>query len=497
MRLKTAATIMWLVLLSSLPPFLYARPLMNPQELRSRDGLLDVYLVAEQAEVMFDDNIMVSLMTWNGSYVPPTLRLLPGDGFRLTIVNRLTETTNVHFHGLVVSPNLPADDSLYQLPAAKSPASGSSFTYTFRIPSDHAPGLYFYHSHSSNSEMQVFQGLSGLIVIEGLLSPFSVDLQQIREQFFSLKDLQIQNGTIPKEIDLTVSTIRTINGIMNPTVTIRPNELQFWRIANVGADILYKLHVSNVTMFEVARDGRLLNQPVALMSEEGYFLGPGSRAEFLVIGPPVGVYMLRSLAIQNGDHGPSYPEVDLAVISSEGNIVTSPPSVPDVSQFPTIIDLRLSKLSTKRVIEYTMVNSSGSMSMTTSSGTSMNAITTATTATSVATRITSTKATTSATSSSMTTTGMAMGRMRRQNDVSMMTMSGGSSSSDYWMINDRMYDPNRIDVTVSLGSTELWIIRNCDEEYHVRGTVFEIFATLTSHATELSYPPSRISSCVY
>jgi len=318
--------------------------------------------------------------------------------------------------------------------------------------------------------MQVFQGLSGLIVIEGLLSPFSVDLQQIREQFFALKDLQIQNGTIPKEIDLAVSTIRTINGIVNPTVTIRPNEVQFWRIANVGADILYKLYVSNVTMFEVARDGRLLNQPVALLSE-GYLLGPGSRAEFLVIGPPVGVYKLRSLAIQNGEHGPSYPEVDLAVISSEGNIVSSTPSVPDVSQFPTIIDLRLSKLSTKRIIEYTMVNSTGSMSMTSdssTSGTSMKAITSSTTTTSMATRITSTTATTSATSSSMTMTGMTMGRMRRQNDASMITMSDGSSSSDYWMINDRMYDPNRIDVTVSLGSTELWIIRNCDEEYHVR-----------------------------
>lgn len=76
----------------------------NPPEVSAAaNGVLDIVLVANYSTVPFEtmtgQQQQVSLMLWNGSYIPPTLRLKPGETLQLTISNRFNETTNVHFHG--------------------------------------------------------------------------------------------------------------------------------------------------------------------------------------------------------------------------------------------------------------------------------------------------------------------------------------------------------------------------------------------------------------
>ena len=65
--------------------------------------------------------------------------------------------TNLHFHGLHVSPRAPGDDVLTMMAMP-----GESLHYTVDIPADQPPGLYWYHTHPhGESYQQDLDGMSG------------------------------------------------------------------------------------------------------------------------------------------------------------------------------------------------------------------------------------------------------------------------------------------------------------------------------------------------
>jgi FtsP/CotA-like multicopper oxidase with cupredoxin domain len=88
-------------------------------------------------------------------------------------------TTNLHVHGLVVSPR-PCHDEVIRstiypanwggLVSKPLPcqAASNELTYTYDIPPDHPEGLYWYHTHRhGQAEAATMLGLVGAIVIEG------------------------------------------------------------------------------------------------------------------------------------------------------------------------------------------------------------------------------------------------------------------------------------------------------------------------------------------
>ncbi|SNT64769.1 Multicopper oxidase [Streptosporangium subroseum] len=174
-------------------------------------------LVVEQRVVRLAGQ-NVRALTYNGDYMPPTIRLRPGDQLDLTLVNRLGEHTNLHTHGWYVSPGGNSDNIyLHIMP-------GQTFHYTYRLPKDLAPGTYWYHSHAHPvSEPQVFAGLSGAIVIDGLNRYLPPGLRNIGERLIALKDFQVHGGAIPTtNINSDAPTTRTVNGLVNPIMNIRP-----------------------------------------------------------------------------------------------------------------------------------------------------------------------------------------------------------------------------------------------------------------------------------
>lgn len=91
---------------------------------------------------------------FNGSSVPPLIRVLPGGVIKLHYVNHLpvqsdemcavggcTNMSNLHFHGLHVSPERPQDDVLTMMAMP-----GEALDYKVDVPSYAAPGLYWYHT---------------------------------------------------------------------------------------------------------------------------------------------------------------------------------------------------------------------------------------------------------------------------------------------------------------------------------------------------------------
>src|SRR5216684_5244038 len=118
--------------------------LPNPPELRAKGHTLSLTL---HAAITSEGK---NSFYFNGQPNAPTLRLSPGDQLKITYVNDLPvkpsescaitpcmDTTNLHFHGLTVSPDAPRDDVLDMM---ASP--GQTLHYTVQISKDHAPGLY-------------------------------------------------------------------------------------------------------------------------------------------------------------------------------------------------------------------------------------------------------------------------------------------------------------------------------------------------------------------
>ena len=317
----------------------------EPPEITSQRGVLSATLTARLSRIRVG-SLSVQARVFNDQYLPPTLRVRPGDVIRLKLRNRIDQMTNLHYHGLNVSPRRPSDDIFVHVDP------GDDFDYQIAIPPDHPAGLFWYHPHAHGlTEFQTYSGMSGGLIVEGLLDPFPA-LRGITERVMLLKDLQVgDDGQIPPlgQIDSNAGTTRTVNGQINPTVAIRPGEVQLWRIGNIGADIFYRLALDGHVLHEIARDG---NRHTQLVRVSEILLGPSSRVEVLVRGGKPGVYQFKTLAVSTGSDGDQYPEVALATLVSDGHPV-APIALPAARQFPPVEDLRGRRIDRERRFRFT------------------------------------------------------------------------------------------------------------------------------------------------
>jgi FtsP/CotA-like multicopper oxidase with cupredoxin domain len=95
-------------------------------------------------------------MTINGAIPGPTLRFKEGDIARIHVHNRMSVETSIHWHGVLVPPDMDGVPYV-SFPPIKP---GTTFTYEFPIRQS---GTYWYHSHTSLQEQS---GVYGSIVIE-------------------------------------------------------------------------------------------------------------------------------------------------------------------------------------------------------------------------------------------------------------------------------------------------------------------------------------------
>ena len=94
---------------------------------------------------------------YNKQIPGPTLRAVEGDRVRINVVNNLTESTAVHWHGLLIPNAMDGVPYVTQDPIKP----GASWTYEFTIRN---AGSHMYHSHH-NSADQVNRGLLGAFII--------------------------------------------------------------------------------------------------------------------------------------------------------------------------------------------------------------------------------------------------------------------------------------------------------------------------------------------
>jgi len=353
----------------------------NPPAVSSENGHLEVDLTAQAGEFRIGGRRFQGLL-YNGAYVPPVWRVHSGDSLVVALHNRLDEPTNLHFHGLDVSPAGNGDNVFLHI------KPGADFTYRITIPQKHV-GLFWFHPHlHGDVDRQIIGGMSGAIVVEGSdrLYPF---LKNLPERVILFKHRPVGRPDYQELV--------TVNGLVAPRFPIRPGEAQFWMMGNIGADRFLRVKIDGMPFYMIGRDGYFLPEP--LRAEE-VILGPGQRVSVIVVGGQPGSYAFKSVSFRFDEQQPLLPELGLGTIVSQGPTA-------DVAAIagrilaqrvstPLYVDVvRSSPIARRRIVAFSR-----------------------------------------------------------------------SADRSKFLINEKVFDENRIDVTVKLGDTEEWTILNLDSQYH-------------------------------
>ncbi len=269
---------------------------VEPDELRSRNGRLDARLVAEGRTVR-TGGVERYAYTYNGSTPGPTWRVRPGDIVTITLVNRLDAPTNLHTHGLHVSPEGRSDDVFVEV------APGASHRYRYEIPADHPSGLFWYHPHHHGMVAeQVFGGLAGAIVVEDGLDD-TAPLRDTVERLLVIADPPLTSsvsgfGASPMErMQGREGDLVLVNGRLRPVVDATSGALERWRLLNASPSRYQRIRVDGHALHVIGTDAGRIPRPV---TRDEVVLAPGERVEVLVAPGAAGEYRVRSEAYDRG-----------------------------------------------------------------------------------------------------------------------------------------------------------------------------------------------------
>jgi FtsP/CotA-like multicopper oxidase with cupredoxin domain len=253
-------------------------------------AVVEVYLKAQVASINVNGT-SAKLMTYNGTFPGPTIRARTDQTLKIHFTNGLPNTTqrnllgyrrnvtNLHTHGLHVSPEEPADFVMYEL------LPGRTYHHEYDLCMQTPGTLNFYHTHKHGvSAEQYWGGMMGALVVE---DPTELPLTEYETHLMVLKDLTVVNGApAPHAMmrdymhGLEGNTVM-VNGQVNPQVALQQGQVQRWRIVNASSARFYRLALQNHPLHLIGTDGGLLDRPYEVAE---LLLAPGERADLLVVG---------------------------------------------------------------------------------------------------------------------------------------------------------------------------------------------------------------------
>jgi FtsP/CotA-like multicopper oxidase with cupredoxin domain/peroxiredoxin len=229
--------------------------------------------------------------------------------------------TNLHTHGLHVSPTGNSDNIFARVPP------GGDFDFDYTLLRDHPSGTFWYHPHKHGSvAYQVSNGLAGALIVErepgGEQILYHDDIPVIakaKEQIFVIQLLnyrvcddgqaRIDASTIynipPTAVSCSAIQVTgsqppeqatVLNGQFAPTIKMQSGEVQRWRFIAGAWDEFKPLviadqngnQVSGKPFWAIALDG-LATQPFWTDTLD---LAPGQRMDALFQAPAPGTYYL-------------------------------------------------------------------------------------------------------------------------------------------------------------------------------------------------------------
>lgn len=310
---------------------------------------------------------------YNGSIPGPTIRVRQGDTLRITLVNRLgadggappggdpnafalSNTTNLHLHGLHVSPEGESDNVFREV------LPHQTATYTYAIPADHPAGTFWYHPHVHGSaSLQQGGGMAGALVVEPSADharELPPELAAMEEQVVVLQHLcfhtdgqyhapnpYINHMNVHLYSDDEVDPAPTFtsagapdsnssngvvlaNGALTPSLaTMRPGEFVLFRLVAASLSAFLELAVvpqaaaggpgdaaAPCDVYVVAKDGIWV---AAAYLHQRPLLVPGSRVDVAIRCPAAGKFDLVSRP-----DAPYHPQLEENTVVYSGALAT-------------------------------------------------------------------------------------------------------------------------------------------------------------------------------
>ena len=350
----------------------------EPADLRSKDGVLRV----EFSYRKFIDSQGLTRYCYidKDGRQSPTLRVKPGDQVTLRLRNELptpggaasdshthamaghpTEAgvcsggpmtaavTNLHFHGLSIPPVCHQDETLKTL----IQPGGEPFEYSFKIPADQPPGLYWYHPHVHGfNKEHMLGGASGALIVEGIETA-NREVSGLPERVLVIRDQELMHpDAAPEQTDSMPppQVLRDAEGdILNSgtgggkpakdlsinfvpvpypkyepaVIKMKPQERQLWRVLNASSitylDLQLLFNDRPQTMGVVAIDGVPVhyngNTAQSVVWKQHLLIPPAGRVEFIAKGPKPGARAsLVTRTVDSGPVGENDPTRPLATI---------------------------------------------------------------------------------------------------------------------------------------------------------------------------------------
>ncbi|MCA9877683.1 MAG: multicopper oxidase domain-containing protein [Thermomicrobiales bacterium] len=297
--------------------------LVEPEVWRAQAGVLTGELRLDYA---FHDvgGYSLHLRGYNGAIPGPTLRVQPGDRLELTLANALPpnpdptpqnhnlphhfNTTNLHTHGLHVSPQGESDNVF------RAMEPGGAYRVVVDIPADHPGGTFWYHPHHHGAvDAQLTSGCFGALIVTGEFDDVS-EIAAAQERLLLLSEVLFDHlGQIEHYDTLwpeAVPRFLAVNGQREPILRMRPGEVQRWRVVQAAHEDNFRLGLAGHQLHVIARDGLSL---AAVEPAPDIVLAPGQRVDFLVQAGDPGAYQLAALPNDQGYPSPEGPFATLIV----------------------------------------------------------------------------------------------------------------------------------------------------------------------------------------
>lgn len=360
--------------------------------------------------------------------LPDSIPLAPDINTAFSTISTMTpgpQPINNHMHGLHVSPAGSSDNVLIEIPQEMG------FVYQYTIPQDQPDGLFWLHNHRHEfTSDQTYRGLAAMIIVGNAASNIDqvASIPAANQRVMAMQTQNLASATNPSipsylinpqmdgaaysvggasgtplqylqyfqggSVDSTApytdptssaggipsSFVKqyTINGLVNPTITVGKGQTEVWSFDNISSVTNFQIRLYDQAgtrvdnnLFQISQDGNTLVSPVA---GNDLVVAPGSRYSFVVTAPITAgqSYTLRANDINSGTKASNAFPIPLVTITANNtNGTTLSPAISTStvltsSSNPEFQDLSTAPIAANRTVVFSSTvanpNAGGSIS---------------------------------------------------------------------------------------------------------------------------------------
>ena len=258
----------------------FETPLPIPQLIDAKANANAVALTIRQGLHAYRPGQPVQSFGYSAPVLGPVIRLARGETTDITIENKTSRPTTVHWHGLIVPGTVDGGPH-------NTIAAGDRWKVSLHVDQPESTAWFHPHPHGETAQ-QVYSGLAGMLIVEdgsgerlGLPRSYGVDDLPLvlQDRFLDRNGAPVYQ---PGPMDIMAGYRGDpiiVNGAVAPVARV-PAGLVRLRLLNGANARIFDLRFSDRRSFQViASDGGYLPTPVGLPN---LLIAPGERYEILV-----------------------------------------------------------------------------------------------------------------------------------------------------------------------------------------------------------------------